>query len=127
MPQASYAIVGAKFRPPAQGILNVLRAGAKLLARREPSNAYDPNAIQVLWAARLVDLASEAADVALAGYGSSVADLMNNPDEWHLGYVPRAEALTLAPKLDERKITTLEGQLTFSATGVPRVTLEVPA
>lgn len=124
----SYTIVGAKFRPPAQGILNVLASGSKLIARREPSNAYDANAIQIIWYAYRDDLPedNEIVNAALAGYGSDLAALMENSDGWHLGYIPRTAAITLAPKMDAAGVTELEGQFAFSAIGIPRCALEEP-
>jgi len=124
---ASYPIVGAKFRPPAQGLLNVLPSGAKLLARREAANAYDANAIQVIWLTR--DKCFETAeglsklDAAVEGFGSSGRDVLDAP-EWHLGYIPRTDALTLAPRMDRANVQTLDGQLTFNAAGQPRIMLD---
>ena len=121
---SSYLIVGAKFRPPAQGLLNALPTGTKLLARREASNAYDANAIMVL--VRTQDFADtldiEHTDKELAGFGSSYNALMAQP-EWHLGYIPRVDAATLAPRMDAAQRTSLAGELTFGATGAPRITL----
>ena len=122
----SYPIVGMKFRPPAQGILNVLPAGAKLLARREPSNAYDANAIQVLWCTDPALVETSKLDLSVEGYGSSAASVLAQ-NEWHLGYIPRTEALVLAPKMDAAGKTMLEARLTFSASGLAMCTLEEPA
>lgn len=115
-----YAIVGAKFRPPAQGLLDSLASGTRLFARREASNAYDANAIQV-WV-RSADLThdDQLLDEKLAGYGHS-AHSVHNEREWHLGYVPRADAQVLAAKWDASGISEREGELTFGATGVPRI------
>jgi len=124
-------IVGAHFRPPAKGLLTCLPAGSKLLARREPSNAYDVNAIQVIWptagldAANGIGLSKDAVQAAVEGFGSS-ADEVFAQSEWHLGYIPRTEALTLAPKMDAQGVSELPGELTFAATGGAQIAFHVP-
>jgi len=121
---AQFGIVGSHFRPPAKGLLTVLPSGAKLVARREPDNAYDANAIMVLVArAELSKLDARVLNDAVLGYGSSLGDLMLQ-EEWHLGYIPRIEALTLAPRMDSEGKSELPGTLTFSATGLARIQLE---
>ena len=65
-----------------------------LCLRAEPDNAFDPNAIMV-W----IDTATlsnvSGLDDALAGYGSSVADLQADQSAFHLGYIAREEAAVL--------------------------------
>lgn len=124
MPQANYVIVGARFRPPAKALLDTLPLGTQLLARREPQNAYDPNAIQVL--VHPNDFQStDALRIQCEQYGKSIEEIMG-ASEWHLGYVPREEAAKVAPRMDHDAITAIVGSLTFSAQGVPCIRLEVP-
>jgi hypothetical protein len=122
------AIVGAKFRPPAEGLLAVLPLGTKLIVRREPSNIYDINAMMVL--ARTEDFATpdwvklmQPLD-STAGYGSDIDDILASP-EWHLGYIPRQDALLLAPRMDAADAREALGVLTFSAEGHPRVQFSI--
>jgi len=124
-------IVGAHFRPPAKGLLACLPAGSKLLARREASNAYDANAIQVIWLTSGLDasngtaLSHEDVQRAVEGFGSSAEEVFAQP-EWHLGYVPRTEAATLAPRMDATQCAELPGELTFAATGGAQIQFTVP-
>jgi hypothetical protein len=124
-------IVGAHFRPPAKGLLTCLPSGTKLIARREASNAYDANAIQVIWPTMGLDaetgIGISAADVqkAVEGFGSSADSVFAQP-EWHLGYVPRTEAAHLAPRMDHMGLSELDGELTFAATGGAQIAFHVP-
>jgi hypothetical protein len=123
-------IVGAHFRPPAKGLLTILPAGSKLVARREASNAYDANAIQVIWptsgldASSGIGLSHEDVQSAVEGYGSSADEVFSAP-EWHLGYVPRGEAANIAPLMDRAGVSELPGELTFAATGGAQIAFEV--
>jgi HIRAN domain len=120
----SFPIVGVKFRPPALGLLSVLPSQCPLVARREPSNAYDANAIMVLVATReLEKLDPNALEEAVVGYGSSWVELHKQP-EWHLGYIPRTDVAALAPQMDAKGTPQLKGELAFSAIGIPRINLE---
>jgi HIRAN domain len=111
------AIVGAKFRPPALGILSILPVGAKLLARREASNSHDGNAIQVVWPFMAETITDRfEVETRLNGYGSSLEELTGQK-EWHLGYIPREEAAKLAPLMDKEGLAELRGSLFFSASG----------
>lgn len=120
------ALVGAKFRPPAAGLLAVLPAHAALALRREPSNLYDPNAIQVLVTRETLALVNvDRLAEACSGYGITLEDLASTP-EWHLGYVPRSEAEHLAPLMDRASASELRGELTFSASGSAQVRADFP-
>ena len=126
------AIVGGKFRPPALGVLSALPAGFPLLLRREPGNAYDNNAIMVL--VNDADAWSELDDVAvnerLAGYGAEKDDISarlgGGSPGFQLGYVPREDASEIAVIADARSATSWRGVLTFSSSGSPRVTFQLP-
>jgi len=132
------SIVGARFRPPAAGVLSVLPSGASLLVRREPSNAYDVNALQVLVVREtLAGLPQPQLLAAIEGFGFTLTDV---PGEivtndyarqalefpLHLGYVPRVEAATLAPLFDRAGQAEVRAELTFAADGAPRVAFRVP-
>lgn len=117
-----YPIVGAKFRPPALALLETLGIGTPLVARREPQNEFDPNAIQVL-----VDTNDfEPSDVLaqrLEAFGKSIEEVFAQAS-WHLGYIPRNDALSLAPRMDSAGVATLHGTLQCNAQGQPRIKLE---
>lgn len=118
------AIVGAKFRPPAAGLLAVLSSGSALIIHREPQNAYDENAIMVLVArSTLAAIAHETLNKAVEGYGSSFDELMES-EFWHLGYIPRQDALLLAPRMDRASLVELPARLAFSPSGQAQVQLE---
>ncbi len=123
-------IVGARFRPPAAGLLSVLGSGSGLLVRLEPSNPYDPNALQVLVAtSTLAKLPISQLQSACEGFGVGAEELCgaNAPSEWHLGYVPRGEALEYAPGFDAAGVSEIPGEFTFDLQGRPSVSFEVPA
>ncbi len=125
MPQTSnYLIVGARFRPPAKGLLDTLPSGTELQARREPGNQYDPNAIQVFVKTSHIE-PSDAIRVQCENYGKSIEEIKAVP-EWHLGYVPKERAAELAPLMDSWAIHAIIGELAFSAAGVPCIRMEVP-
>jgi hypothetical protein len=133
------SIVGARFRPPAAGVLSVLPGSASLLVRREPSNPYDPNALQVLVPAEvLAALPQPQLLAAVEGFGFTLGeagpgqlvtnDYARSPLETplHLGYVPRVEAATLAGAFDKAGVREVPGELTFAADGAPRVRFTAP-
>jgi hypothetical protein len=123
MTKYTLAIVGAKFRPPAAGLLATLATQTALIVRREPSNAYDANAMQVIWPTTL-DIAREKLDEACNGFGFEATDILAKP-EWHLGYIPRQDALLLAPRMDKVGAHECAGVLTWSAEGHPRVQFSI--
>jgi hypothetical protein len=119
-------IVGAKFRPPAQGLLDVLAHSTPLVLRREPGNEYDINAIMVLVASSALAFgegAEERFAKVLEGYGLTPEDLRAR-SEWHLGYIPRGDAAQLAPRIDagERVVRCALG---FGVDGRPSVRFEL--
>jgi hypothetical protein len=120
----SLAIVGARFRPPAAGILSVLPQGFPLHVQREPTNAHDGNAIAVLvrniGAFSTVD--EKLVNEHLAGFGMDREDVMEmlRTGPLHLGYIPREDAQRVAPLLD-RVGGSSPAQFSFSASGLPRV------
>jgi hypothetical protein len=118
---STHAIVGAYHRPPAKAILQVLPAGCALRLIPEPENEYDVNAIKV---EVLIALVPESEHQNLenlsAGYGITLAELLAQ-ESWHLGYIPRVEALNLAPRLGGKELT---GTLSFNAKGAPMVEID---
>lgn len=103
----SLPIVGARFRPPAEDVLRNLPSGADLILRRQPDNPYDANAVQVM----LPD-----GDIA-----NEMAALFEFEPPLHLGFIPRTEAASIGPQMDERQIEEIKGLLTFSPQGAPLV------
>lgn len=116
-----YPIVGAHFRPPANGILATLRGGAPLTLVPEPSNEYDPNAVKVIWYSAHLPVEDMALmDDNVSGFGSSVQDI-KDIDEWHIGYIPRGLAAALAPELNG---AAKDGVLGFDTKGKPVIIVE---
>lgn len=72
----SFTIVGMRFHPGAQDRLDSLEPGTPLILKREPSNPYDENAIEVYHEA-------------------------DGLPPQKLGYVPRGKAEILAPMIDQ--------------------------
>lgn len=116
----TFPIVGAHFRAPAKAILQVLPAGAPLILRREPSNIYDTNAIQVIVpTSSIPEDQTDTLEVLASGYGFSARDILAE-GEWHVGYIPAARAVIEAPQWDSADITSRNATLTFNAKGEPR-------
>lgn len=115
-----YLIVGAKFRPPAKALLDTLAIGSRLLARRESSNQYDPNAVQVILPKGFETNA--AMNAAVQDFGCSIEEVQA-ASEWHLGYIPREHAASLGPAMDEAQVHEIEGTLSFSPQGIPQIRL----
>jgi hypothetical protein len=125
----SLAIVGSKFRPPSAGLLSVLPSAFPLRVQREPSNAYDANAVMVVLddVAAFSALDSELVNEKLAGYGFTKHDALERMREagpFHLGYIPREQAAQLASVLDSVG-GSCAAQLGFSITGQMRVQFSV--
>ena len=123
----TYPIVGAHFRPPAQALLQILPAGAKLQLRREPENQFDPNAIAV-WmpTSSIPDAVAEELDTIAQTYGHSIDTIYQ--EEWHhLGYIPaKGGANILAPLWDANAMRVCDGTMAFNATGAPRIAIDGP-
>jgi len=118
----SLPIVGSVYRPPAKALLSVLPAGTRLIARPEPDNEFDSNAIKVLvLTSDIPHTHAEAIATAVAGYGFTSDDIFSAP-EHHLGYIPAKIAVVLAPKMAGAEH---EGKLTFDLGGKPKVDLPI--
>ena len=93
-------LVGMYFRPPAEGIVKALTSGQRLYLRPEPTNQYDPYAVQVL--VRSGDVREEVVRSVLAmhlmGYGKTLEEF-DEEREWHLGYIKKEFARDLQPML----------------------------
>jgi hypothetical protein len=121
-------IVGSHFRPPAKAFIQSLPVGQLLLLRREPTNPYDENAIMV----RVVTEALPQGDqgdifwedflVISVGMGYYQDNVLEE-EEWHLGYIPKTEALTLAGVFDEHGRDVV-GTFGYDAAGKPTVTFD---
>jgi hypothetical protein len=124
MTQFSLAIVGAKFRPPAAGLLSVLPQSFPLRVQREPTNAHDENAVMVLMhdVDAFSTLDEDIVDGHLMGFGMGRQDVVEmlyiGPVQ--LGYIPREDAKTLASLLDDVG-GSAPAQFGFSMSGLPRV------
>lgn len=130
-------IVGARFRPPAEDVLNLLPAGTALLLRRQPENPYDENAIQVL----LVWQDEGELEATVLQCAEEASAQIDNTVPLHLGYIPREHAQVLAPLMDAEEnkdiekdadgvvvsmvSKDIEGKLSFSVTGKPEVEFEL--
>ena len=117
----SYPIVGQYFRPPAGAILQVLPAGATLILRPEPSNPFDPNAVQVL--VKTTEIPREHTDILAAiaqGQGYSAEDIFA-AEEWHLGYISKNMACDLVKTLPAGDT---QAMICFSPSGSARLVLK---
>lgn len=115
-------IVGAHFRPPAKALLQVMHGATPLTLVREPDNAYDPNAVQVMLnGSDLSALTDDDLADAIIGTGWTPDEVRSGV--LHLGYVPRTEAEWLSPKITGGD---LPAALSFTVEGKPavRFTLE---
>lgn len=117
MPSYSAPIVGMFYRPPAAAIMKCLHSGCQLSLRAEPSNAFDPNAVQVLLSPSHIKAeAHPKLAEALSGMGYSVPDILER-EEWHLGYLAKEYAAALQPLLGDAK--RVECGLGFGPNGKP--------
>lgn len=118
----SLPIVGSVYRPPSKALLAVLPAGTLLLARPEPENPHDPNAIMVvLPTGAIPHTHKDVIATAVAGYGFTSDDIFEAA-EWHVGYIPAKIAVHLAPKMAGEEA---EGKLTFDLAGKPKIDLPI--
>lgn len=117
-------IRGMGFRPPAKAIIESLKTGAPLELVREPSNEYDPNAVQVWVKPQAVsDDCRAELEQKLAGYGKTLEDF-DEPPGWFLGYVGKEWARELSPEL-KREGVSYKAIISFSGAGKPQCEVEV--
>jgi hypothetical protein len=110
-------IVGSYYRPPANALIKHMPHRTKLVLRPEPENPYDPNAIMVLVRGSEVETDYDL-DQALIGYGTNIAEVQAG-GEYHLGYIPRGLAATMALPGE------IEGTFLLDARGKPQVQFEL--
>ena len=103
-------------------------------------NPYDPNAVAIwLDAHTLPDESLEELRHTLPGMGSDIDDLMSQR-HWHIGYIPKTDAIHLQPRIDaaieaHNIETDASGEgfvrlghpanLSFDGTGKPLVTFTI--
>lgn len=122
MSQFQALIMGANFRPPAKAILESLRSGVSLELVREPTNQYDPHAVQI-WASPQAVHPEDRAELEqkLAGYGKSLEDF-DEPAGWWLGYVAKATAASVSPIMAAGGRAS--ARLSFTGAGKPQVEID---
>ena len=122
-------IVGSKFRPPAQALINGLPQGTKIYLRAEPQNRYDENAIQVIL--KTVDLENleeeevENLNQELASSGKNLDEDIIPFEEFHLGYVPKHLALNLRLNRNVVLDKLYPGEFKVSFRGAPQIEVEL--
>jgi hypothetical protein len=124
------ALVGAHFRPPAKLLLQHLPAGCELTLRAEPTNSYDPKAIQVvLRTSQIPEGQYEALQAELPSMGFSLEDVLGQ-FEWHLGYIADSDGKACAqsglPGNREAAGAT-SGRLAFGPKGEPQIQIDFDA
>lgn len=119
-------LVGSHFRPPASLVLASLPAGTELRLVPEPTNPYDPGAVQV-WVspASIPDSQYAGLEESLPASGHDLSELLAGPDLMlgylcaatngkQLGKAPAGEVWVSNADLPEG---ASEGVLVFSSTG----------
>jgi hypothetical protein len=117
-------IRGEGFRPPAKAIIAALRPGASLQLVREPTNKFDPWAVQV-WVKPTAVLEEDRGnlELGLAGYGRTLEEF-DEPPAWFIGYVGKEWARELSPALEQEGMT-YEAKIAFNGKGKPVAEIEV--
>jgi hypothetical protein len=88
-------IVGAKFHPPAAGVLGALPSGWPLVLVADRGNEYDEKAIRVLVDLRDFPLAGrETLQSAVEGFGWQADELCGQEDPCWLGFLAKSGAKT---------------------------------
>ena len=120
----NYEIVGAHFRPPAKAILAGITQGTKLFLRAEPTNPFDPNAIQVLLNPKNLNPDDEQnLNSELSGFGKDYSDLFTQSD-WHLGYIRKEIAKVLRESGIIQPNQEYEVEFLINFSGKPMISLE---
>ena len=119
--RSTFPIVGMKFRPPAQVLINSLAIGVSLTVMAEPENTYDPNAIAVwLYTKDIPEASQEALKETGPTAGWPFARLMAK-EVFHLGYIPREMAAELKASDAIRNNEPQAATFAVSAWGQARV------
>lgn len=106
----TYPIVGARFRPPSQSILNLLHHHAKLTLTHNPHNPVDSNAIEV-WVDSS-EFSPQTRQKLIEYRCLSLEELISTP-KWHLGFLPKE----IAQKLVSDGFTTADALLSIGPRG----------
>lgn len=115
MPKYSSPIVGMWHHPPASGILRAAPENSPLTLHPEPTNPYDPNAIQVWITSKGIPTTNhDKLREELQGFGVSLEEFLQE-SEWMLGFIPRGVAALITLDGD------VEGNLSFDTRGKPLV------
>jgi len=118
------SLVGMRFRPPALDIVNSLKIGDKLLARREPDNPHDPNAIQILLDPANFNTVEDRNGEQFIEDLAKECGWESTPEfPIHLGYINREAAEVISGQLAEQDITEIECVHRLSFGGKPVVEL----
>lgn len=118
------SLVGMRFRPPALDIVNSLKIGDKLLARREPDNPHDENAVQVLLdPANFNTVEDRNADIFIGDLATECGWEQLPDFPIHLGYINREAAAVISGQLAEQGLDEVECVHRLSFGGKPVVEL----
>lgn len=118
----SAPIVGARFRPPAADVLNLMAMDTHLACVREPLNPHDENAIKIMVHRNYIE---SILNVIAEDNPQAVEEIsFDDEGRFHLGYVPRGKAEMLAPILDKGALVQT-CKLSFNVEGRPQVELEI--
>lgn len=125
-------LVGMRFRPPALDIVANLPLGTRLLARRQPENPHDENAIQIFLDEALFKENKLAGDPAMLlnklAKEYSWQDRYD-PECWELpvflGYINRDAAAVISGQLDQDGILEVPCTFQTSMTGQPQIVVEL--
>lgn len=124
--QTRFPIVGARFRPPAQALINSLAVGTPLTVIAEPDNQYDPNAIAVwLYTKDLPEASQEALKVTGPESGWTLAKIFSE-EVFHLGFIPKEMAAELKASGSIRDNEPVSVTFEVNASGQPRVRFAEP-
>jgi hypothetical protein len=119
--RTTFPIVGMKFRPPAQVLINALAVGTPLTAIAEPENAYDPNAIAIwLYTKDIPEASQEALKETALSAGWTHTRIMAE-EVFHLGYIPKEMAAELKASGAIRDNEPQAAEFLVSAQGQARV------
>ena len=119
--RTTFPIVGMKFRPPAQALINSLAIGVPLTVMAEPENQYDPNAIAVwLYTKDIPEASKKALAETLPNSGFTIERVMAE-EVYHLGYIPKEMAAELKASGAIRDNEPQAAQFLVSAQGQARV------
>lgn len=119
--RTTFPIVGMKFRPPAQALINSFAIGVPLTVIAEPENPYDPNAIAIWFYTKdLPEASKEALTETLPNSGWTIERVLDQ-EVFHLGFIPKEMAADLKASGAVRDNEPQAGTFLVSAQGQARV------